>query len=577
MAQQDLMALFVEFFKAHPALVITNMLFLFLVPVSEVVFPHFYGKIIDAMTHNTPLFTPFLHVIILLVVAQVLYTLSEHHDAKLLPYLHSFMSEKIVQRVLENHQEQHTELELGELNAKLTKLPATLISWFERVKNYVIPYLLVFVFAIVYFILYDVYLGVGLLVTLGTFALFFIKSPRSCLGLSAQRDKCFNKIHETIDDVLRNLFSVFGSNQEAAEIDRLQQALAHDNNLYEKTIKCVSNLKIWVTPITVCYLIFFAVRCYHLIERRTLSSSHFVPIFIVLLYILSAMNTLTDQLRDITLEWGMIIGSSDILERQEKKAVLDAHMMPVIPASGIGFHHVFFTYPGSNRPIIKDFTLHIRPGERVCIVGDIGSGKSTVIKLLMKYHIHDAGTIYLDGKNYMDLPVEEVRSRIGYVPQQPTLFNRSVMDNIMYGNTTHTRLDVEQLLETLEINKGFESLDQGYDTIIGKNGSKLSGGQRQLVWCLRVFLRNPQVILLDEPTASVDEKTKKIIHQLLDHMTKDKTVIMITHDPFLVNISTRVITMRGGEIINDPPPPQRHTPSSSATGSSQTHRSTLPW
>lgn len=566
MAQQHLLDLFIEFCKAHPGLVITNMLFLFLVPIEEVVFPHFYGKIIDAMSHNGQMLKPFVHVIVLLVTVQVLYTLSEYHDAKLLPFLHSFISEKIVERVIENYREQHTELELGELNAKLSKLPATLISWFERVKNYVIPYMLVFVFAVIYFMVRDAYLGVGLLLIVFVFSMFFVKSPLSCLGVSAQRDSWFNRIHETIDDVLRNLFSVFGSNQEAAEVKRLHQALEQYNILYEQTIKCVSNLKIWVTPMIILYLVFFAARCYHLIHKHNLSSAQFVPIFIVLLYILSAMKILTDEMRDITMEWGMIMSSSDILSPVNGKiSSSNTSYDGMVPAYGLGFQHVSFTYPGSSKPIVHDVSLHIKTGDRLCVVGDIGSGKSTIIKLLMKFHVPDSGIIYINGKNYKDVPVNEIRRRIGYVPQQPVLFNRSVIDNILYGNTQHTREDVEAIMDGLGILSDFEALDHGLDTLMGKNGSKLSGGQRQLVWCLRIFLHDPEVILLDEPTASVDEKTKRVLHKLLDSITHDKTVIMITHDPYLMSIATRIVTMKSGRITHDRLQPPPRTRSSSET------------
>jgi ABC-type multidrug transport system fused ATPase/permease subunit len=262
------------------------------------------------------------------------------------------------------------------------------------------------------------------------------------------------------------------------------------------------------------------------------------------------MKMINEEMRDITIEWGIIEGSSDILESKPVKIPIASNNIS-IPHEGIGFANVSFTYPGTHRRILDDITLHINDGERVCIVGDIGSGKSTIIKLLMKYHINDTGVIYYQGKNYNDVNVKYVRKHLGYVPQQPTLFNRSIIDNILYGNNTHTKNDVIEYLKSLGIHDEFQKLDKGYDTIIGKNGSKLSGGQRQLVWCLRVLLKNPDVIILDEPTASVDEKTKNILYRLLNDIMKDKTTIMISHDPYLVNISSRVIHMKHGKIIKD--------------------------
>lgn len=552
MASEHVISLFIDFFKSNPSLVISNVVFLLLVPIEEVVFPHFYGKIMEAMNVNASLFAPFLQLIVMMIIIQICYTVSEFHDAKMLPYLQSYISERLVARVIDKYQQQYNDLELGDINTKLAKLPGVIISWFERIKNYIIPYLLVFIFGIGYFLYNDVMLGIGLTFVILIFCMFMIASPWSCLYISSTRDKCFNQIHENIDDILRNLYSVFGANQESKELQSLHSYLEKYNKLYKETIECVTKLKFWITPLIIAYLIFFAFRCYTLVSNHKISSATFVPLFIILLYILSAMKVTNDQMRDITMEWGMIVGSSDILEKERvKQPVVSLKDKYALPDKGIGFVNVSFKYPDSTKWIVKDLNVHIAPGERVCIVGDIGSGKSTLIKLLMKFHINDEGFIYYNGQRYQDINVSLLRKKIGYVPQQPLLFNRSVIDNILYGNTSYTRKDVLDYLETLGIRQEFERLDKGFDTIIGKNGTKISGGQRQLIWCLRVLLKNPDTIILDEPTSSIDEKTKHILHKMLNDLVKDKTMIMISHDPYLVNVSTRIIEMRNGGIIKD--------------------------
>jgi ABC-type multidrug transport system fused ATPase/permease subunit len=261
------------------------------------------------------------------------------------------------------------------------------------------------------------------------------------------------------------------------------------------------------------------------------------------------MTVINDEINDIIIELGMISASSDIIDTMPKKIPVNDNMYP-IPPSGIGLNNVFFSFPDSNKNILSDVSLHIKEGEKLCITGEIGSGKSTLIKLLLKYQIQDSGTIYWNGRNYKDISITEIRSKIGYVPQQPVLFNRSIIDNVMYGNTSYSRKDVENILEQFDIKQDFMKFDSGLDTIIGKNGSKISGGQRQLVWCLRVLLSNPDIIILDEPTASIDEKTKDILHRMLNTMMKNKTVIMVTHDDYLMKLATRTIYMQRGVITH---------------------------
>jgi ABC-type multidrug transport system fused ATPase/permease subunit len=171
--------------------------------------------------------------------------------------------------------------------------------------------------------------------------------------------------------------------------------------------------------------------------------------------------------------------------------------------------------------------------------------------MLLGYYIPDSGVVYYDGKTYEQLPMKDIRNMIGYVPQVPVLFNRSIIDNILYGNPKVTRKEVEDMLSNFGLLKEFIKHKAGLDTKVGKNGSLLSGGQRQLVWCMRVLLRNPQILILDEPTSSIDEKSKTILSAMLDKYMEDKkhTIVMVTHDPAIMSFATKAIIVKSGQIV----------------------------
>ena len=168
----------------------------------------------------------------------------------------------------------------------------------------------------------------------------------------------------------------------------------------------------------------------------------------------------------------------------------------------------------------------------------------------MKYIHPTTGFVYWDGRSYDDISTFELRNKIGYVPQQPILFNRTVYENITYGLSI-SRTELEQQLKDLNIWQEFQTLEYGLDTNIAKNGSKISGGQRQLIWCMRVLLRNPEIVILDEPTASVNDKIKNLLRNVINQVMEGKTVIMVTHDEYLMKYADRKITMDAGRIIND--------------------------
>jgi ABC-type multidrug transport system fused ATPase/permease subunit len=220
-----------------------------------------------------------------------------------------------------------------------------------------------------------------------------------------------------------------------------------------------------------------------------------------------------------------------------------------IPQSeGIGMSHVSFAFPNSNEDTLKDITFNVKKGEKVVLLGDIGTGKSTILKLLLKFNEPKTGTIYLNGVAYNDMDTKELKRKVGYMPQQPLLFNRSVIENITYGVNGVTRKDVEALIKKIGVEGEFTNLEDGLDTKIGKNGSRLSGGQRQVVWCLRTIVQNPDIVIMDEPTASLDDKGRSTLIMILDVIMKDKTVIIVTHDKGLLDMADRRLFVKNGMI-----------------------------
>jgi ABC-type multidrug transport system fused ATPase/permease subunit len=257
---------------------------------------------------------------------------------------------------------------------------------------------------------------------------------------------------------------------------------------------------------------------------------------------------MVDIMRDVIFDWGMIKETEKLLvyEKLVPIPLEDKTLMP--PGDGLGLYNVTFKYNGANEATLKNVSIYFRPGENVVLLGDIGSGKSTILKLLMRFYLPEEGDLFENGQWYSNMTTYQIRRTIGYVPQNPILFNRSIYDNIKYGNHDITNKQIEEIINNIGIADEFSNLENGLDTQIGKNGSKLSGGQKQLCWCLRVLLQNPDVILLDEVTASMDKKTKDLLFKMLDVIMKGKTVIMITHDDYLLKKADRKIYLKDGQI-----------------------------
>jgi ATP-binding cassette subfamily B protein len=234
--------------------------------------------------------------------------------------------------------------------------------------------------------------------------------------------------------------------------------------------------------------------------------------------------------------------------------------LPVGVVEGeVVFQDICFTYPdrllnsnGSqqflNRPVIRDLSLRIPAGDTVAVVGATGSGKSTLVKLLLRFYDVQEGEIFLDGRDIRQLQIADLRQAIGLVSQDVFLFHGTVRENIAYGTFEATFDDIVSAAKVAEAHDFIMSLPLGYDTIVGERGQKLSGGQRQRLSIARAVLKNPPVLILDEATSSVDNETEVAIQRSMERIIIGRTTIVIAHRLSTVRNADMIYVMEHGRI-----------------------------
>ena len=214
----------------------------------------------------------------------------------------------------------------------------------------------------------------------------------------------------------------------------------------------------------------------------------------------------------------------------------------------IEFKNVNFSFDRTKK-VLKNINLTIEPGDIVGIVGTTGSGKSTLINLLMRYYDHYEGEILLDGVNIRDIDMEFYRSRIGFVQQEPMMFHDTIFNNIAYGDT---RYSVEQVIAAADIANAHEFIvrqPDGYDSVLGERGVGLSGGERQRVSIARAVLKNPSLLIFDEATAAVDSETEHLIQEAIERLISGRTTLMIAHRLSTLSKANKIVVVDNGEII----------------------------
>jgi ATP-binding cassette, subfamily B, bacterial len=268
--------------------------------------------------------------------------------------------------------------------------------------------------------------------------------------------------------------------------------------------------------------------------------------------ILSATRDLAVALVDVTQHFARLTEAvATLLQPHELSDHPEATPLEKRGAS-IDFANVTFRYPNGAK-VFDNFNLHIPAGERVGLVGRSGGGKSTVFALLQRFYDVDQGSIAIDGQDISRVTQHSLREAISVVPQDISMFHRSIRENIRYGRPGAT--DEEVLEAAISARCDFiDHLPEGMDTIVGDRGIKLSGGQRQRIAIARAFLKDAPILLLDEATAALDTESEEAIREALSRLVRGRTVIAIAHRLATLRNFDRVVMLQGGEILEDGPP-----------------------
>lgn len=222
---------------------------------------------------------------------------------------------------------------------------------------------------------------------------------------------------------------------------------------------------------------------------------------------------------------------------------------PLRVAGGrIEFRDVHFAYD-PERAILKGVDLTVEPGKTLAIVGPSGSGKSTIGRLLFRFYDVNAGAVLIDGQDIRDVSQNSLHNAIGVVPQDTVLFNDTIYYNIAYGRDAATRAEIEQAAKAAQIHEFVQSLPNGYDTMVGERGLKLSGGEKQRVGIARSLLKNPPILLLDEATSALDTQTEHEIQESLIQMGQGRTVMIIAHRLSTVVHADPIVVLEQGQIV----------------------------
>lgn len=246
-----------------------------------------------------------------------------------------------------------------------------------------------------------------------------------------------------------------------------------------------------------------------------------------------------------------IAGAERVFEILDQPEMSDesALLPDTTPRRGhVQFEHVRFGYD-PEKPVIHDLSIDVQPGQMVAIVGPTGAGKTTLVNLLMRFYEIDAGAILLDGHDIRTIKRDELRSHMGMVLQDTWLFNGTIRANIAYGVDDASDEAIERAARAAHVDHFIHTLPEGYDTVINEEASNISAGQRQLITIARALLADPEILILDEATSSIDTRTERLVQRAMNELTSTRTSFVIAHRLSTIRDADLILVLRDGDIV----------------------------
>ena len=439
----------------------------------------------------------------------------------------------------------------GSLVSQTNKLVGAVESFWDTIIWSILPLVVSLVGSIIVLSTLLWQYALFLLIFSIVFSLVVYYGSKPMAKLTKKEAKSSNKLNGQLADVISNVLAVKSSGTEATEQKFFAKTVSSWRNSSLDVMRGFLKVSTIYSSINMVIKIGAIAFAVYAAQNDLVSVA---SVYLIITYTGSVAHELWNM-NGIMRNYNRIIGNAnDMVEiLQTPTTLIDKSDLKLKVTNGeISMDKITFTHDeGQGDTLFHDFSLDIKPGEKIGLVGASGSGKTTLTKLLLRFADIDSGKITIDGQDISEVTQESLRAKIAYVPQEPLLFHRSVRENIAYGRPDATDAEIEEAAKKAGAYDFIVGLKDGFDTMVGERGIKLSGGQRQRVAIARAILKDAPILVLDEATSALDSESEALIQKSLKTLMENRTSIVIAHRLSTIAKLDRIIVLKNGKIVED--------------------------
>ena len=519
-------------------------------PIFYIYIPEYYGKVINSFKdNNTPLLNKYMGLLTLLYITKLLCSLLIQSVLYfMIPNFTEYATGSIFEFIINHYENDFENIKIGEILSKIIRMPDILFSYIDVINNDFFKYIFVFVSGLFQFMnisndILFTYIFFVCLNYIYIFVMYNLFKNHDIKTINLQ-----DKMYEILVDCLNNLVSIYTFNQEDYEKKRFytESFSKYKQTLYDIKLLYLKGDVFW-SVVTVSLFVSMNFLLFKAYKKKIINSEKIISLFIINFSIIGIFNNSEKCAYSLSELQGKIKDTEQFFNKMsDYNNNPKKNINKTFKNGNIEIKNVYHKY--NDKFVLENINITIQKGEKVAFVGQIGSGKSTLVKLIMGFQPLVMGNITIGNVNINNVSNQELRENIFYIPQKPKLFNRTLYENIVYGlKNPPTKEEVIHILDDLKLDDLSVEFKERMDQLMGIEGNNLSGGQKQIVWLLRAFFRKTHIVILDEPTSALDPANKNKLIHVIKRLTIGKTLIIISHDH--IDESFRKIQFKDGKII----------------------------